>query len=82
MIWGKRYVRGRSALCVDGGSVRSKQAQELIEDSGFEVRKQNSQLIMTLDETEKFLEWMGEPIPGYEYKWENKNYMRYKEEIK
>jgi hypothetical protein len=31
--------------------------------------EQSSKICFTVDETVKFLEWLGEPLPGFEYKW-------------
>lgn len=30
-------------------------------------------LQFTREESTEFLEWLGEPVPGYEYKWDIQN---------
>jgi hypothetical protein len=41
----------------------------LFEDVGFSPLYKRHELRFTCDETERLVEWMGDPLPGFEYKW-------------
>jgi hypothetical protein len=41
----------------------------LFEDVGFSPLYKRHELRFTCDETEDLVEWMGDPLPGFEYKW-------------
>jgi len=43
--------------------------KKMVEDAGFTVKWSSTQLFFKADETEKFLNWMGEPLPGFNYKF-------------
>lgn len=42
----------------------------LFADTGFEVGFSRNAIQVPADETERLLDWMGDPSPGFEYKWE------------
>ena len=51
----------------------------LFREHGFKVTTPaNANIRVATGETPEFLEWIGEPIPGYEYKWESRDYEQYK----
>lgn len=41
----------------------------LFEEVGFSPRFTDESVYFGVDETQSLLEWMGEPVPGFEYKW-------------
>ena len=49
-------------------------------DVGFDPTITNSRtrLAFSVDDTDQLLNWMGSPVPGFEYKWENESYDQYK----
>lgn len=48
---------------------RSEQLVELFADAGFDVRYTTDKIVFKRSETPEFLDWMGDPPPGFEYKW-------------
>lgn len=56
---------------------------ESFEEVGLEpyLRSDRTGICFTVDETPNFLDWLGEPLPGFEYKWamEHKEYVKMKE---
>lgn len=50
--------------------------KSLFEEQGFNPTFTHPRLRFN-GETEKFLDWLGEPVPGFEYKWETENRDRY-----
>lgn len=48
---------------------------------GFEPTITNSRtrLAFSVDDTDELLNWMGNPAPGFEYKWKNESYDQYKQ---
>jgi hypothetical protein len=53
--------------------------ESLFSEVGLEASVHNQHIRFTATETKRFLEYINEPIPGFEYKWENNNYFKYKE---
>lgn len=45
---------------------------ELFEEVGLDVTMAGHKIRFGVNETEEFLEWLGEPVPGFEYKWKPK----------
>lgn len=41
----------------------------MFEDVGFDVSLSGENLYAIADESERIWEWLGEPLPGFEYKW-------------
>lgn len=50
----------------------------LFEDIGFEAGSSVHSITFREAETKRLLEWMGDPPPGFEYKWENVDEKRYR----
>lgn len=48
---------------------RSKFLISLFDQHGFSPSFNESSIVMGVDDTRKFLEWIGEPVDGFEYKW-------------
>lgn len=53
----------------------------LFDKSGFEVKRNNHMYYLSVRESEAFLDWMGSPVPGFEYKWEIDSRKRYEKLI-
>jgi hypothetical protein len=51
----------------------------LFEDVGFAPTYRRHELQFTCDETEALINWIGDPPPGFEYKWELDSIKRYHE---
>lgn len=72
--------RGRKTPNIQIGSENEKNRPELLrnllQEKGFSPKVSDYIIYLPSSETEKFLDWIGEPIPGFEYKWET-DYQRY-----
>jgi len=51
---------------------------DLFEDAGFDISQNEHMYYLGVEDSRRFLDWMGDPIPGYEYKWEIESRERYK----
>lgn len=60
---------------------RRKYIESKIKDIGFDVNMSGKTIVFKKTETGDFLNWLGSPPPGFEYKWENENYFKYFELI-
>lgn len=56
---------------------RREYLESLFEDNGFSPTMSGTTLLFTREDTERLLDWMGDPPPGFEYKWINKRYFAY-----
>lgn len=52
---------------------------QLFEEAGFSPVFRRHELRFTCDDTERLVKWMGDPLPGFEYKWEIGSIDRYHE---
>jgi len=43
---------------------------ELFDRAGFTIQRNRHMYYLSVDESESMLEWLGNPPPGFEYKWE------------
>ena len=77
---GERYTNptAQAEIASVNESERPEMLVSLFEDHGFNPTFDGTRLHFN-SQTEDFLEWLGDPVPGYEYKWETKNRDRYKE---
>jgi hypothetical protein len=44
---------------------------ELFDEVGFTAKWAGSQIYLRASDSQDFLEWIGDPVPGYEYKWDS-----------
>lgn len=65
---GKNYPR--CSIGVSNEEDRENYLKTLFDKIGFEIYLSSPSLFISSSQTEEFLEWMGEPLPGFEYKWE------------
>jgi len=53
--------------------------KSLFDDVPVQVRTESRGIVaISADDRDSFLEWMGDPLPGFEYKWENSDVDKYK----
>jgi len=43
--------------------------KRVLRERDYDPMEWERRLALSLDETERFLQWLGEPTPGSEYKW-------------
>lgn len=61
--------RPQAYLVASNEMHRPEYIEGLFEDAGFNPNMTNKNLIFNSDDTERLMSWMGDPIPGFEYKW-------------
>jgi hypothetical protein len=59
----------RMRFAVRSQKDRGRYFERLFEEIGFNASMHNTQVAITTSQTQDLLDWMGEPIPGFEYKW-------------
>lgn len=62
--------RSRVMFKVTNEAHRPDYLVDLFDRVGFEVGFSRNSIQVPADETERLLDWMGGPFPGFEYKWE------------
>jgi hypothetical protein len=67
--WMREYS-ARVVFACQNESDRPDFIRKLFTEAGFEVRQNRHMYYLSVDESKRFLQWMGDPVPGYEYKWE------------
>lgn len=72
---------GRPRLEIKARNERSRADYlvNLFEDIGFAPTYRRHELRFSCDETERLVEWLGDPPPGFEYKWATESIDRYHE---
>lgn len=63
------YNNNRYKIACKSDMDRPDFLESLFED--FSVTVSGAEICFSADETEKIREYMGEPVPGYEYKWDS-----------
>jgi hypothetical protein len=74
-----RWGRPRIEIKCRNEHGRAEFLVQLFEDVGFSPVFKRHELRFTCDDTERLVEWMGDPLPGFEYKWEIGSIERYHE---
>lgn len=74
-----RWGRPRIEIKARNERSRSDFLVSLFEDRGFSPTCRRHELRFTCDETEQLVEWIGDPLPGFEYKWAIDSRDRYRE---
>lgn len=66
----KDQRRDSPDICIYTRSENKKREANLLRDQGFDVRISSHNAIeFNQSESKKFLNWIGDPIPGFKYKW-------------
>lgn len=74
-----RWGRPRIEIKTRNENDRVDYVLSLFEDVGFSPVFRRNELRFTCDDTERLVSWMGDPAPGFEYKWELDSRERYRE---
>jgi hypothetical protein len=74
-----RWGRPRVEIKSRNERTRADFLVNLFEEHGFSPQYRRHELRFTCDDTERLIEWMGDPVPGFEYKWELGSIERYHE---
>ncbi|WP_225308183.1 hypothetical protein [Haloarcula sp. CBA1131] len=80
--WPGDSDRPRAQWTITDDDKRATCAQQLREQ-GHGIMVWDRRVALSFDETEAFLEWLGEPMPSSEYKWvtELEEYERRRDEV-
>jgi len=74
--WNKKASRAYVQISsVVGAS--DERLEELFDEVGFSPNVGNGAVQFSVEESEKFLDWIGDPLPNFEYKWEYKSFKQY-----
>jgi len=60
----------RVVFACQNESDRPEYITSLFNSVGFDVKQNKHMYYLSVEDSEQFLEWVGEPVPGFEYKWE------------
>lgn len=52
---------------------------DLFDQAGFTVKRNQHMYYLSVRESESILDWMGDPLPGFEYKWEIDSRTKYEQ---
>jgi hypothetical protein len=74
-----RWGRPRIEIKTRNENDRVKYLIGLFEAVGFSPVFRRNELRFSCDDTERLVSWMGDPPPGFEYKWELDSRERYRE---
>jgi hypothetical protein len=67
--WMRDYS-ARVAFACQNEQDRPTYIRDLFSQAGLEVKRNQHMYYLSVEESRQLLEWMGDPVPGYEYKWE------------
>ncbi|QCW05294.1 hypothetical protein [Natrinema pallidum] len=67
--WPGEYDSQRTALFSAEADARAAWIMDVLEAAGFEPTRAGKRVQLRPTETTRFLEWIGEPVPGVVYKW-------------
>jgi hypothetical protein len=80
LIWGaKGHVRPQVWIAADNESDREQFVRGLFESTPIAPTFNDGRLMLTSDETEWFFDYVGDPVPGYEYKFATESKEMYRE---
>lgn len=79
LSWNKDSLSARSQITSSNETKQMERLSKKLNSIGIDCSTYEDRIMMKPSSTEKFLDYLGEPVPGFEYKWENKNLDRYEE---
>lgn len=80
LIWGaKGHIRPQVWISASNESERGEYIRGLFAAVSIDPTFRDGRLMLTADETEWFFEYVGEPVPGYEYKFATESKQQYRE---
>lgn len=79
LSWNKDSKSSRSQITSTNESSQLDRIKDTLEELDIACSTYDDRVMMKSSSTNKFLNYLGEPVPGFEYKWENKNLDRYEE---
>lgn len=74
-----RWGRPRVEIKAHSESDRAEFLCDLFRERGFDPTFRRHELRFTCDDTERLLDWLGDPPPGFAYKWALDSRERYRE---
>ncbi len=79
-LWMNEGCTGRVSISSVNESDRCEFLIQLFENKGFSPTYTGDHIFFGTDESFDILHWMGEPIPGFEYKWAIEDFEGYQRE--
>lgn len=81
LSWNRRSNSCRAQICTTNEIDRPEFLLSLFRANGFSPLVLSDRLMFNREETTSFLRWIGEPVPGYEYKWMDEDHSAYDREF-
>lgn len=69
---------GYAEIYTSNESDRGDYLEDLFQKVGFDVKFSSGTIRFSTNETQDFLDWIGSPPPGFEYKWEIDDFDEYR----
>lgn len=77
LSWNKKTNSSRSQITSSNEPEQLERLSEYLKSIGVDCSVYDDRIMMKPSSTDKFLNYLGEPVPGFEYKWRNKSLEEY-----
>jgi len=77
LSWNKESKSSRSQITSSNEPRQLHRISDKLNNIGIDCSIYEDRIMMQPSSTEGFLDYLGEPVPGFEYKWENTNLDKY-----
>jgi hypothetical protein len=79
LSWNKDSVSARAQITSSNEPEQMSRIRNMLNSIGIDCSTYSDRIMMKPSSTEDFLDYLGEPVPGFEYKWENSDLDNYEE---
>lgn len=77
LCWNKESLSSRSQITSSNEPKQLKRLNKYLNSMGIDCSLYEDRVMMKPSSTDKFLDYIGKPVPGFDYKWENNSLDRY-----
>lgn len=79
LSWNKESKSSRSQITSSNETEQLKRIESQLNRLGIDCSTYSDRVMLKPSSTDKFLKYLGSPVSGFEYKWENQNLAKYEE---
>jgi hypothetical protein len=79
LSWNKDSTSVRAQITSSNEPKQMKRLRDMLNNMGIDCSTYTDRIMIKPSSTNEFLDYIGEPVPGFEYKWEINNLERYEE---
>lgn len=79
LSWNKDSMSARAQITSSNEPEQMGRLCDMLNKIGIDCSTYDDRIMMKPSSTDDFFNYLGEPVPGFEYKWENENLERYEE---